>query len=77
MVGVRGAPGGHTATTACGPEIATLSTGMTARQRSTNVSEGATWVIGSTSRTFAADGIVTRRSGCCRRDEGDVNNCAS
>jgi hypothetical protein len=38
MMGGRGAPGGQIGKTLSGPVIATLSTGMTARQRSTEVS---------------------------------------
>ena len=38
MMGTRGAPGGQVGATPSGPVIATLKTGMTARQRSTEVS---------------------------------------
>ena len=52
----RRARSGHVS----GPVIATLNTGMTARQRSTNVSSVGCPVAGSISLTFAGSGIETR-----------------
>jgi hypothetical protein len=62
MIGLRGAPGGQVGKTLSGPVIATLNTGMTARQRSTEVSSVGSPVVGSMSLTFNGKGIVTRTS---------------
>ena len=62
MMGTRGVPGGQIGKTPSGPVMATLSTGITARQRSTKVSFDGRPVAGSTSLTFTGKGIVTRTS---------------
>ena len=79
MIGTRGA-GGQIGGTPSGPVIATLCTGITARQRSTNVSSvavhctgsGVAHVAGSISLTLGGNGIVTRTSPFSTRFEKSV-----